>query len=162
MLRQWLTQKQIRSLVKRTGQRIPDLDKPPVRTVTLPDADNQGEAHFLQALRLLASDLPLPRCYAHPEGQYIWDGNNAWQLDFAWPQYRIAVEIQGQVHAMEANRVRDAKKGNDVVLAGWILLTFTDQMCKDDPQYIVDTLRRCCAFRKEETDGQAARSTGTL
>lgn len=52
-----------------------------------------------------------------------------WRLDFAWPEHKIAVEIEGGVfirgrHVRGKGFVKDAEKYNALVLDGWRLLRF--------------------------------------
>ena len=48
--------------------------------------------------------------------------------DFAWPQRRIVVELDGwRVPRTVQAADRDALRGNDATLAGWLHLRFTPQ-----------------------------------
>lgn len=47
------------------------------------------EAAFLFHWRVMASDLP------EPATQYIFHPTRKWRLDFAWPELKIGVEING-------------------------------------------------------------------
>lgn len=42
------------------------------------------------------------------------------ELDFAWPQWKVGVEIQGGVHKMKLSR--DCEKMVLAILAGWVIL----------------------------------------
>jgi len=62
-----------------------------------------------------------------------------WRFDFAWPERRIALEIQGAVwtggkHARGAGMVKDYEKANAAALLGWRLL------------YAEATMIRSCAI----------------
>ena len=46
-----------------------------------------------------------------------------WRVDLAWPARRLAVEVQGQVHAMHHRR--DATKARELALNGWTVLPVT-------------------------------------
>ena len=61
----------------------------------------------------------LPR----PEPQVWIEGK---RRDFAWPEARIVVEIDGRTfHDTTAAFERDRLRGNEVTLAGWTHLRFT-------------------------------------
>lgn len=52
------------------------------------------------------------------------------ELDFAWTDYRVAVEVQGGIwargaHTRGAGYQRDCSKLNDAQLQGWLLLWVT-------------------------------------
>jgi very-short-patch-repair endonuclease len=49
-----------------------------------------------------------------------------WTLDLAFPALRVAVEVDGWAwHVARDRFVNDRAKGNELVVAGWILLRFT-------------------------------------
>lgn len=57
--------------------------------------------------------------------------------DFAWPEARIAVEVQGATwvkggHSTGAGIARDAAKSNLAQLSGWVLLALTAEMIRPD------------------------------
>lgn len=96
----------------------------------LPLADPRAESPMESEARLVMSDGGLPT----PELQYeIVDRNfQTWRVDFAWPQYRVAVEYDGLdwhsgVAALRYDRSRRAAL-QDV---GWVVLAV-----------IVDDVRR--------------------
>ncbi|WP_298337643.1 hypothetical protein [Ferrimicrobium sp.] len=60
-----------------------------------------------------------------------------WRFDFAWPQQRIALEIEGGGtwvsgrHNRGAGYVNDLEKYNAATLLGWRLLRVTPEMVSD-------------------------------
>jgi hypothetical protein len=52
-----------------------------------------------------------------------------WRVDLAWPGRRLAVEVQGQVHAMHYQR--DAAKLRELALTGWTVLPVTVAEVRD-------------------------------
>ncbi len=59
-----------------------------------------------------------------------------WRFDFAWPQQRIALEIEGGTwvggrHNRGAGYVNDLEKYNTATLLGWRLLRVTPEMVSD-------------------------------
>ena len=71
---------------------------------------------------LLAAGLP-PPVPEYAFGRY--------RLDFAWPELRLAVEVDGYRHHSSWDAFRDDRdRQNDMVAAGWIVLRFTwDDVC---------------------------------
>lgn len=61
---------------------------------------------------------------------YIFMANRKFELDFAWVDYRIGVEINGGVwskgaHGRPLAILRDMEKSNLLVLSGWKVLRYT-------------------------------------
>jgi len=59
-----------------------------------------------------------------------------WRFDFAWPEQKFAVEIEGGVwtggrHTRGAGFVADTEKYNAATLAGWKVLRFTEKSVRD-------------------------------
>lgn len=59
-----------------------------------------------------------------------------WRLDYAWPEHKLAVEIEGGAfiqgrHNRGAGFRNDMEKYNELTLAGWSLLRFTPQELKN-------------------------------
>jgi very-short-patch-repair endonuclease len=77
--------------------------------------ESEAEEAFLATVD--RSGLPRPTPQA-------WVAGN--QRDFVWPRERVVVEIDGhRYHKTAAAFERDALRGNEVTLAGWIHLRFT-------------------------------------
>ena len=81
------------------------------------------------ALHIRAHKLPEPvREYRfHPERQ--------WRFDFAWPEQRLAVEVEGGIHTggrhvRGTGYERDISKYNAATLMGWTLLRFSARMVR--------------------------------
>ena len=77
------------------------------------------------------------------------------ELDFAWPQYKVAIEVQGgqYVRGAHLRPVRyhsDTEKLNEAQLAGWIVLWFTTEDVQKLVRKTVETVRRALALRKGE------------
>lgn len=58
-----------------------------------------------------------------------------WRFDFAWSDYKLAVEVEGGVfsggrHTRGKGFVDDCKKYNSALLLGWRVFRFTDKTIK--------------------------------
>ena len=85
------------------------------------------EALFEQHILAMKAPAPVREHRFHP-------GRN-WRMDFAWPEYRVAVEVEGGVWGMgRHNRPRgfiaDTEKYNAAAELGWIVLRFPGQAIK--------------------------------
>jgi very-short-patch-repair endonuclease len=67
------------------------------------------------------------------------------RFDLAWPEYKVAVEINGQAwHTMGGGRHgkdSDLEKLNLAVSMGWKVYQFSPQMLKDNPERWIDMVR---------------------
>lgn len=73
-----------------------------------------------------------------PESEYRFTEARDWRLDYAWPDCRVAVEIEGGAwtggrHTRGRGFIEDCKKYNSVQLLGWTLLRYTPCMLDGDP-----------------------------
>jgi very-short-patch-repair endonuclease len=78
------------------------------------------------------------RCLDIPEPvrEYRFHPARRWRLDYAWPDFRLAVEIEGGAwihgrHTRGMGFIGDLEKYNELTLAGWSLLRFTPKQVKD-------------------------------
>lgn len=80
-------------------------------------------------------------CFNRPE--------NGMTFDFAWPEYKVAVEVNGgqwsggkMGHNSGTGVERDARKNNYAVLKGWLLIVLvTDHIDKRLGQYALPIIR---------------------
>jgi very-short-patch-repair endonuclease len=103
--------------------------------------DNDFE--LLVLALLLEHGLPEP--VVHFELRSI-DGVLVAEIDLAYPHLRIAIELDGRVHAHDDVFQQDRVRQNRIVLEGWIVLRFTYETFRDHPEVIVrevaDAIRR--------------------
>lgn len=67
--------------------------------------------------------------------QFRFHANRRWRFDFAWPQYKIAVEAEGGTwiggaHTRGKHYESDCAKYNTAALCGWMVGRFTTDMIK--------------------------------
>jgi very-short-patch-repair endonuclease len=108
----------------------PGADPKPKPTVKAPQPKSRAEETL--ALHIRAEGLPVPVrefCF-HPDRKF--------RLDFAWPQVRIGVEVQGLGlggrmggHQTAAGMRRDCEKANLATAVGWRVLVFTSAQVRD-------------------------------
>ena len=70
--------------------------------------------------------LKMPR----PEREYRFHAKRRWRFDFAWPQYLLAVEVEGGVysggrHTRGSGFEKDCEKYNAATKLGWRVLRCT-------------------------------------
>jgi len=80
------------------------------------------ETHL--ALLIEAEGLP------EPEREWRFHATRRWRFDFAWPEQRVAVEVQGGIwthgrHTRGIGYQRDCSKYNEAQLMGWRVLLVT-------------------------------------
>lgn len=85
------------------------------------DQRSRLEAAFEELL------LGLPR----PVTQHLPIEGRKWSLDFAWPDRKLGVEVQGMVHRIRDKFKRDIEKRANLMLAGWRVLEVDGEAIKD-------------------------------
>lgn len=87
---------------------------------------SRGEEAF--AFHVKAEGLPVP------EREYRFDeGKRLWRFDFAWPEKKIAVEIEGGIwsrgrHVRGSGFENDCRKMNEAAAQGWFVYRFSSGM----------------------------------
>jgi very-short-patch-repair endonuclease len=82
-----------------------------------------------------------------PEPEHRFSPPRRWRVDFAWPDRRVALEIEGGAftrgrHTRGGGFVKDMEKYNAATLAGWRVLRVTPQnLLTDGPDLIARALR---------------------
>ena len=89
--------------------------------------ESKGEATFF--FQCKATKLPLP------EREFKFKDDRRWRFDFAWPLYRVAVEIEGGVwtegrHTRGEGYIADMEKYNAAGALGWLVLRFDSGQVK--------------------------------
>jgi len=85
-----------------------------------------------------------------PAREYRFHPRRRWRFDFAWPDYRVAAEVDGGIYS-RGRHVRgrgfegDAEKRNAAVMAGWRVLHFTPRQVRSGAavREIEGLMRRC-------------------
>lgn len=100
------------------------------------------EARFALAIRAWGNGLPAPT----PE--YQFHPVRKWRLDFAWPEHKLAVEIEGGIwdtggHNRAIGFLQDIEKYNALTEAGWRLLRFAQPHVEDQPFEMIEQIKRC-------------------
>lgn len=120
----------------------------------LDDRDRRGvpeselERRFLQLVR--RARLP------QPARQYRI---GRWRVDFAYPEARIAVELDGYRSHSSLERFRsDRRRQNAVIVRGWQVLRFTWDDVVGDPSGVAAVLR--AALEETAVQGRIRDVTG--
>lgn len=70
------------------------------------------------------------------ERNYRFDPRRRWEMDFAWPAARVAIEVQGGLHSRGAHvrpegYTRDARKARRALLMDWKVFPCTAACVRD-------------------------------
>jgi very-short-patch-repair endonuclease len=85
----------------------------------------------------------LPRSYSR---EFRFHKTRRWRFDFAWPDYMVAVEVDGGIyiggrHNRGQGFKKDCEKQNAAVLDGWRVLHFTtSHLTQKEIQKAVQTI----------------------
>ena len=72
-------------------------------------------------------------------------------VDFAWPEHRVMVEFDGDLHRDRRTFVEDLRRQNGLVLAGWTVLRFSSADVRGRPEWVIATIRRALAAASATT-----------
>ena len=75
-----------------------------------------SEIEELMALQIRALKLPAP------VREFKFNPYREWMFDFAWPNSKAAVEVEGMVHRIKARFESDIEKYAIAQLSGWTVL----------------------------------------
>lgn len=62
---------------------------------------------------------------------YFFLAERDFELDFAWPDRRTAIEVQGMAHRIKGKFIRDIEKRALAILAGWRVLEVDGKSIRD-------------------------------
>ena len=71
------------------------------------------------------------------EREFVFAPPRKWRFDFAWPDYKFAVEVEGVIggaggrHQRRDGYAADCEKYNQAVIEGWVVMRFTGSMVRD-------------------------------
>lgn len=74
---------------------------------------------FLAMLREAGLPAPTP--------EYRFDPTRRWRFDYAWPEHKVALEVEGGVfirgrHSRGAGMIADMEKYNRAAVLGWAVI----------------------------------------
>ncbi|MGH8922304.1 MAG: endonuclease domain-containing protein, partial [Actinomycetes bacterium] len=85
---------------------------------------------------LVATGAPAPRA------ELSWGADRSYRLDFAYPERRLAVEVDGYAwHATPARMGRDQRRRNELGRAGWLVLVYTWRDVAEEAARVRDEVR---------------------
>lgn len=102
------------------------------RVVRLVDPQSGSVLESLCRVLLVQAGLAPPETQLVVRGR---DGRVLGRVDFAWPEQRLVVEVDGYAfHADREHYRQDRRRTNGLVLAGWTVLRFSweDVVCRPD------------------------------
>ena len=94
---------------------------------------SDGEESLAIHIRALRLPDPVREFRFHPERK--------WRFDFAWPDRKIAVEVEGGVflpkggHTTGVGYTKNCEKYNAAALLGWVVLRYTSAMVREGVAY---------------------------
>jgi very-short-patch-repair endonuclease/predicted transcriptional regulator of viral defense system len=94
------------------------------------------ERRFLALVR--RAGLPKPTCQ-----RILGRGETVARVDFSFEPRPVLVEVSGRRgHASDAERAKDARRRNELQELGFVVLEFTNRQVREQPGYVIATLRR--------------------
>jgi very-short-patch-repair endonuclease len=107
----------------------------------LPLGSDRAESPMESVLRWLVHEAGLPApVLQHPVHDSA--GRFVGRADLAWPDHKVIVEFDGNVHRERSVFVKDLRRQNALVAEGWIILRFTSADLLGRPAEVVAQIRR--------------------
>jgi very-short-patch-repair endonuclease len=136
LLRRWCTPDDLR---RRLEHRPGGRGSARARSV-LPLADPLAESPMESVLRwlILHDGLPAPvlqHQVLDPDGRFIG------RADLAWPERKVLVEFDGDLHRDRTVFVNDLRRQNRLIAAGWTVLRFTSADVLGRPVEVIAEIR---------------------
>jgi very-short-patch-repair endonuclease len=84
-----------------------------------------------------------------PECEHRFHPVRKWRIDFAWPQHKVGLEVDGGIfsggrHTRGAGWLKDTEKINTAVTMGWRMLRCTpQQLCTSE---MLDTIKQALEY----------------
>ncbi|MCF6737591.1 DUF559 domain-containing protein [Blastococcus sp. KM273129] len=102
-----------------------------------PRAESPMESVFRWSMHRAGLPAPVLQYRAHTSaGAFIG------RLDFAWPDRRVLVEFDGDLHRDRKTFVEDLRRQNRLVAEGWVILRFSSADLLGRPDEVVVEIRR--------------------
>ena len=116
----------------------------------LNDGEAPTESELESAFRRLCR-----RAELSPSRQvWVKDTSVIGRVDFAFNEYKVVVELDGRRwHSTKSDIERDRRREARLFAEGWVVLRFTWDQVKNEPQAIVAALRRTLADRAPVIQG---------
>lgn len=110
-----------------------------VLDVVLRNAGGHSELER-EFLRLMNENgLPKPSCQV----THTKDGKTIARVDFQFDPWRLVVEVNGRLgHVTDEDRDNDARRNNELVSEGFVVITFVTKAVMESPDYVVEAVRR--------------------
>ena len=116
----------------------------------LADGRAQSPPESVLRVRLILAGLPRPT----PQHPVRLASGLVLHPDLAWPEFKVAVEYDGQWHADPDQLHRDRRRLNQLVGAGWLVLHVTSRRLDRDFPAVLREVRAALTSR-----GWSSRST---
>lgn len=123
--------------------------------VTLPCTSPNTALPPKAAERLSNTESPLEALFMElwdgepPKREYKFSPISDHRLDFAWPNKKVALEVDGMVHRIKARFRTDVNKHNLLMTLGWRYYRITGEMLRQSPEPIMDMLKEAIHERDE-------------
>ncbi len=113
------------------------------RAFSLADGRAESPPESRLRVQLVLAGLPRPV----PQFPVRLPSGAVYRPDLPWPDYRVAVEYDGQWHGAADQLHRDRRRLNELVSAGWIILHATSQHLRGNLRPLVRQARAALRAR---------------
>ena len=107
------------------------------------------ELAFIRLWKAMYKNLP------EPIRDYRFHSTRRWQLDFAWPDAMLAVEIEGLTrqggrHQRLGGYKNDVQKYREAESLGWRVMRFAGEEIRTEPVQVIESVVKVLVKRLEQ------------
>lgn len=111
------------------------------RALPLLDRGSESPGESLTRAYLVLDGLPHPLCNVDIFVAERWVA----RVDMCWRDQKVIVEYDGAVHLEERQRRRDARRRNDLLADGWLVITITADDLRRPGRLVAEVARALAA-----------------
>lgn len=91
-----------------------------------------------------------------PMAEYKFCNTRRWRFDFAWPEHKVALEIDGNAWRVAGggrhSSPSDMEKMSAAAALGWRVFRLSPSMLREDPSYWVGIIEKALSGSVSEDD----------
>ncbi len=86
--------------------------------------------------------IPLNKIYNNVIPEFKFHDSRKWRFDWAWPQYKLALEIEGGIwiggrHTTGTGYTKDMEKYSEAAILGWRILRVTPKQMENGEAHLL-------------------------
>ena len=110
------------SVLRLTAEQFAALKKKREPKAAAPTGEKVDRHPLMLRDQMVEAGLP------EPYREHVFHPSRNWRIDLAFPDRKLAIEVDGGVHRIKGRFLSDIEKSNALTLLGWRLIRVTPRM----------------------------------